>query len=501
MGAPSPRGAHFPTLTEVEANLRAGAMAVRDADLPDVAAWSDFCAAPGLVRERLLRRIEEGRCPAVAGSFPFPKSGKNEQRRMTCLDPYDDLYYRIITGRVAAAIDAALGPEVLSYRLVDAPPAWTCRAPRQAFELRQQRGAALLADHRCGALLITDIRHYFPSITPEALSAVLSDADAQPGAVGLITEFLSELQTVGAPKGLPVGPEASGLLGNIAMLPIDGAVATLVSGHVRYTDDSWLFVASEHECRKVLDAYSAAAAECGLEVNTAKVEMHPKDRGAALRAMQHDRIAYLTSDRAGYHPPEMALFELQAHLDSGQPDWDLCRFHLGSLRHHRHPGALEHIYEHPTVMQEIPRQAGAYILALADDKQTRRKIDRDWLLDQATGAHEPRALAGQLQLCRVANRIRLGQSHGERMEQLALDSSCHQHVPLRAWAAAAWGSSRAHSPARAVEYACGHGDFSLRRAFTLTVHPKSSTTFRRSQWRRKLIAADPDLAPTLERLQ
>ena len=92
---------------------------------------------------------------------------------MAFLDVYDDLYYRIIAGRVAAAIDAALGPDVMSYRLDRDPPAWSCRRIKQAFTLRRQRGAELLTDGKCEALMITDIRHYFPSITHELLAAVL----------------------------------------------------------------------------------------------------------------------------------------------------------------------------------------------------------------------------------------------------------------------------------------------------------------------------------------
>ena len=378
-----PRGAHLPTFTEVQANLRAGAQHASTSDLPDVLAWSDLCAAPELVHQRLLVRLREERCPALAGNFPYPKVGKSEQRRMAFLDVYDDLYYRIITGRVAAAIDSALSPDVMSYRLECDPPAWSCRDPKRAFQLRRQRGAELLADRKCTALMITDIRNYFPSITPELLTAVLEHIWAPAGAVGLLEDFLRELETVGAPKGLPIGPEASGLLGNVAMLPVDDAVAPSVIGHVRYTDDSWLFLRVIGDWRATLECYLEALATCGLEINATKVEIHAKADGSAARALEHERIAYLTSDDAGYRPAQWTAAEFRDRVASERPDWALCGFLLGGLRHHRHTGALASIYENPAVMRELPRQAGAYLRTLAADKQARRAIDRDWLIEHA----------------------------------------------------------------------------------------------------------------------
>ena len=55
----------------------------------------------------------------------------------------------------------------------------------------------------------------------------------------------------------------------------------------------------------------------------------------------------------------------------------------------------------------------------------------------------------------------MSKEHGKRLEELATDRSLMQHTPLQAWAARAWGSSRAHSPGRAVDYACHYGDFSV----------------------------------------
>ena len=494
-------GGHRPTREEVAANLLAGAAWAGQRDLPDVDAWADFNAAPDIVHERLVSRLREDRCPSLAGTSPLPKFGKDEVRRMAWLNPYDEVYLRIIVGRVAAAIDTALGPDVFSYRLEDEAPGWAVQKTERAFEQRRERGAALFADGRCNAMAVSDMRRYYPSVAPEVLMGALDRTAAPCGAVRLIGRFLRELMAIDGPRGLPVGPEACGLLGNIVMLAVDEALVGHVLGHVRYMDDSWLYLRSEDDWPEVYDIYRASASTLGLEANTSKVAVHSKDSGDAEDAMQHGHIAYLLSGAAGYRTPQMAAEDIRSQLDREEPDWALIGFHLGSLRYHRSIHGLGILYENPTILDEMPRNVGHYLASLAADKQTRNKIDHDWLIERITAPHTIRSLAGQLQACRVASRLRLNKEHGQRLEELATDHRLRRHTPLQAWAARAWGASKAHSPGRAVDHACHYGDFTVRRAFALTIHPDSSTPSKRSCWRRKMRSVDPDLDPTLVRLQ
>ena len=195
---------------------------------------------------------------------------------------------------------------------------------------------------------------------------------------------------MGAPRGLPVGPEASGLLGNIVLLGVDEAVAGHVLGHVRYTDDSWLFLRSASDWPEVCEIYGAAASALGLEANASKVEVHSKANGEAANAMQHERIDYLVSGAAGFRTPEMAADEIRSQLDRDEPDWLLIRFHLGSIRYRRSTVGLPILDETPSILDEIPSSVGQYLTSLATDKKTRSKIDHDWLMERVTGPpHSP----------------------------------------------------------------------------------------------------------------
>ncbi len=241
-------------------------------------------------------------------------------------------------------------------------------------------------------------------------------------------------------------------------------------------------------------AYVSGAGYVGIGRITGKVISE-----GAENAIHHLRIAYLSSPGTPDRTDQGSVEEIREELDRDEPDWNVVGFHLGSLRHKGSALGLDLLYEYPHVMDELPRHAGQYLWALAHSRKTRNQIDRDWLVEQATARPAARSAAGKLHLCRVASRIRLGKEHGERLDKVVADGGLGHHAPLRAWAAKAWGSSEAHRPEHAVEYACNIGDFSVRRALALTVRADTSTASRRSCWRRKLRSVDPDLEPTLAR--
>ncbi len=500
--------AHGPTLDEVRSHLEYGAQHTRRCLLPDIVEWRDFRAAPELVRQQLLAQIRDGRSPARASRFPYPKAGTNEVRLVTVLNPYDELVFRYTVGRAARIIDQSLSTDVMSYRLDESRPAWRYRGQREAFKLRSQSGIQSLENRDCNALLMTDIRNYFPSITTELLAKVLQEIGLPDPYVISIVDFLSQLTILGAPEGLPIGPEASSLLGNIAMLPVDLAIAEVVTRHIRYTDDSWLFLRSASDAEEVLARYREAASACGFDLNDNKVKLYDKADGSAHRAIQHEMISYFESYFSGNIPPDRAHAEFRDQITSQEPDWAVCRYLLSKMNQSldkdaskSHEEMLNTISEYPTVMRELPEQAGRYICTLAKNKHTRDKIDRDWLVKHVASPLTSRDLAGRLQVCRAGSLLKLGKDHGRRMETIATNFTRQSHIPIRIWAARAWGASEAHTPAKAVEFACEFGDFSLRRAFVTTISSEAFNLQKRNQCREKLIKVDRDLLPSVAHWQ
>ena len=276
-------GDHPPTLTEVSANLRAGADWASRRDLPDIDGWDDLNAAPDLVRQCLISRLQEGRCPSVAHTFPLPKTGKDEVRKMAWLNPYDDLYFRIIVGRVARAVEAALGPDVFSYRLADDPPAWSVRDVRVAFRLRRERAQELLAEAGCNAIAVADLRHYYPSVEPEVVMNALYQANAPRGAVTLTVN--ASASNLWYPRVCPSVRRRGGA-GNIVLLETRQGSPPGASHSVH--GRQWLF--SEPRPRAGRSrGLRHVSVDLGLEATPRRVAVYPTGSEAAGTSSSTDR--------------------------------------------------------------------------------------------------------------------------------------------------------------------------------------------------------------------
>jgi len=420
------------------------------------------------------------------------------------MDPYDEIFYRVMVGRLAFAIDRAVGrsADVFSYRLNTRPPGWTTLPHRDAHRSRKARARDLMSDSQCVALGTLDVRHYYPSILPDAMASVLAQTTAPTGAVSQVLDFLHRLNDTGAPAGLPVGPEASGLLGNLFLTDVDAALMHLVSGHVRYTDDSWVFLRAEDDWTPLVDQYESAAIALGLRLNRDKVAIHLKRDQNLQDVIQNDRIASMTAAGSPYVGPEQAVEELEDQLGAGDSiDWSVVRFALGALRRDRSTAGLTVLYGHPQIFREEPVNTARYLLELAGSKATRSAIDNDWIVDHCTESPTTRTLAKNVHACRVAHRVCVGKAHGERLEAVASDIKNRSHVPLQAWAATAWGSSDSHRAGQAIDHAQHVGDFSLRRAFALTIDPQKASARKLRKWCTHLMSIEPDLSPTLASLR
>lgn len=108
-------GAGPPTPTEIaETSLAAQNWAANVRDLPDPVGYKDFAARPDLTAERILERHRTERFPFEVHMFPLRKSGG--LRRISWLDPFDDLTLRVFVGRLTPELEQACrGSTILSY--------------------------------------------------------------------------------------------------------------------------------------------------------------------------------------------------------------------------------------------------------------------------------------------------------------------------------------------------------------------------------------------------
>ncbi|HEX6207673.1 MAG TPA: RNA-directed DNA polymerase, partial [Actinomycetota bacterium] len=157
-----------------------------------------------------------------------------------------------LADRAAPLIEARLPEGVVADRAVRERPGWRLAPMRPALR-RARRAAASLA--RGGAVVATDVEAFFPSVSPEALERALLAVGVARGDAAAAASMVAGWAEQGCP-GLPVGPEASSILANAVLLPVDLAVAP--ARFLRWVDDYLL------PAEYPLERFDEALARVGL---------------------------------------------------------------------------------------------------------------------------------------------------------------------------------------------------------------------------------------------
>ena len=487
----------------VEANVQAGRKWACRRDLPDVLGWKDFADHPGATVNALSRRVSEGRVPGAACSFPLPKPGKCELRGLAHLHPLDDMQLRLLVDRMLNEVSDHVHPHAFGARLESGPPGWQIEPSNRAWEHLREVASELIASGRYETLVKCDVRRCYPSITADVIERVLSGQGLDAKRVDPLVEMLRELLLVGSPKGLPIGPEASAVIAGLVLGVVDRSVVEAGMAHLRYSDDSFIFVPNGVATAQAYEVYSQALDTVGLEPNPDKFEEHSVGDGSAWSAVQDPTVSALQCYRAFVDDDRHLVDALDEELLREQPNWRAVSFCFGSLRYRRSPCALPRIYENPAVLLNLPTQTGRYLSELCDNQATCREVDQDWLVEQAMTDRGDAGLAARLQACKAASRVRLGKANGQRLEAIvATSSGCTtKRAPLRAFAAHAWAQSQAYRRRRAEDLALEFGHYDIRRALVDAIATKGQPSSKTRSFRQKMWSADRDLEPVLEGLR
>ncbi|WP_428115097.1 hypothetical protein [Candidatus Poriferisodalis sp.] len=317
-----------------------------------------------------------------------------------------------------------------------------------------------------------------------------------------VLELLDGLQSVGAPPGLPIGPEASAVVAGLVLGVVDSKLKDAGIAHLRYSDDIFIFVPEGLSPRTANKTFCEALDLVGLAPNTDKYEEHSVHDGSAWSAVQDPKVSDLQHDPNPAGDGRHLVEGIEEELESGRPNWTAVSFCLGGLRYRNNPQALSLICERPQIFQTLPRQTARYLTQMCDDKVNRKQIDQDWMVEQATTDRGDKGLAAQLHACRVAARLKVGEPNGNCVESIIAEADRFeaQRTPLRAAAALAWGSSFAFRQHRAEEFALEVGNYDVRRVLVAAVAGRVAKGRKTQAFHQKLRSADRDLDPVLSRL-
>jgi hypothetical protein len=189
-------------------------------------------------------------------------------------------------GRVAGSIERTLDPEVSAGRVLlggrlargclPLEP-WRCAWRRH---LRAVRGLSASG----GALVRLDVRDCFGSMRAEVVRESLGRAGVDPRDAAALSGLLRRFEEDGI-RGLPVGPEPSAVLANLALGRADQAIRDLGLPFVRWCDDVTVGL-GRADPGMVVDAWTEALRPLGLLPAPEKVRVadgHDRPRASLAR--------------------------------------------------------------------------------------------------------------------------------------------------------------------------------------------------------------------------
>ncbi len=216
----------------------------------------------------------------------------------TLLSLHDRVAFQAAVASFADRVDALMAESIFSSRLSEAPRFFTKHPARQWVAWRRFVRAQL-AETSDPWLVKTDLTAYFDTVPHRGL---LADIEALNIDANTLNVMRDVLKSWGADQGigLPQGPNASRVLGNLYLAPVDRAMLHAGWRYSRYMDDIRIVVDTKEDGYKAIRKFQQETRARGLLVSAAKTQLlHAKAARADLDDdADLDRVAYLTNAKS-----------------------------------------------------------------------------------------------------------------------------------------------------------------------------------------------------------
>ncbi|MBC3842367.1 RNA-directed DNA polymerase [Streptacidiphilus sp. 4-A2] len=297
------RSAYFKTITKA-----------KSADAPDIIQHTDVKLNWTSYREHLLRYLEN---PEPRPEFvELIEKPKNDiaVRPIARFDIRDRLTYETLVYSIADAIDGHVSMNVFSSPWKR--PGLDFRNPVNSWLTMHKQGYRMLRKHANSQLARTDIVSFYENVDTGTLRTDLDTVHADPRIANQICAFLDGFQQRGQAWGLPQGCDASGILANLYLLPIDELVEQQGVGYLRYSDDMLLIDESWEALRSALLEINRGLRGRRMSMSSTKTKIY--DRDGSIEQLDNtikDAISY--GLRASLPGTLEALYELIVSATEG----------------------------------------------------------------------------------------------------------------------------------------------------------------------------------------
>jgi hypothetical protein len=236
----------------------------------------------GALRDRLhaqvRARLEDWRVDdatvAPVELVSLPKRTPYGVRRAALLRPSDAILYLALAILAAPEIEAGklakADRQVFSYRYAPHGESLFDREVTYAGFVACERERLL--DNRAGVAVFADIEAFYERIAPERLRAGLEACGVDPAVAERVADLLEFWQGRGG-VGLPIGPNASRILAEAVLQPIDRRLAAAGIPFLRYADDYRVFAPNVETAQAHLSVLAQAVERAGFTLNERKTKL------------------------------------------------------------------------------------------------------------------------------------------------------------------------------------------------------------------------------------
>jgi hypothetical protein len=185
---------------------------------------------------------------------------------MALLTERDSRAWQALAAAISNRVEPRLAPGVLANRsLLES-------SERRYFasQLRNARRAAATLARESGAVVRTDVRAFYPSVTPSVAFRALVALNVEAPVASRAAEMLEGWGSEGY-AGLPIGPPASAILANAVLAPVDTRLREL--SFLRWVDDYVIGLTRAASVPEVLDRLDSALDCVGLKRSAPKTSL------------------------------------------------------------------------------------------------------------------------------------------------------------------------------------------------------------------------------------
>lgn len=405
--------------------------------------------------------------------YPNFKPDKPDNLRQIALLSAPDLaLLRADAGVIVKVTDALLSDSVCSYRLNRSRirgTAWGFDRANSWKDRFLAGGMEILDKGKFPFMCRTDISKYYPSIQIDLLHESLMINDCNPQVVTRIFANLKFWQEFCGLNGLPIGPEASAVLSNFFLRPIDSLIATTGAQYKRYGDDMLIFGRDRSTGEAVVDFLDDQLRLLQLTRSEEKTEYFddPDDAKANLRDSEIDYMEAVTDfDRnIGLYTVRRSFRRL---LQTAPKNFRVSRWRwvLKYLTNRSERDGCLELSRRTDLMNVDPKTATNYLALAKSDQRVLTNCMQRLALPR-----EERFDGLALHQLRLMSQAKTGPSEAKVFERIATDESVPW--PTRSWAWAAVARADGTKASRLMEAAREEADPNLRRAIVATLRRHS----------------------------